>query len=320
VSTQTPDSRRRRATPRQIARAVRRGTVPANLRPRPPMPHTPASSHANTSLSIEPVDPPAERTAHIEEVEEPVRRWGPALFLQEGVEDDGHGSGGFGWLAGLRERLPRSSPYSWRERDWGAEGWVYRIRVLPIAAAVLIALLVVGTFAFVIASRAASGAANGLHGVTSSNSATPVSPGGIILQQQPSGAPTPAAPTYTVGAWVTDYAPASGGTEQVYVRVSNDSNPVGHIPVRLSVSWSGGGTSYGPALTNSYGLASFQVSVSGPPGQPEFVTASVTVGGSTVTGDTTFVPGGGGAGPAGGGGDSGGGGNGHGHGRGAVSA
>jgi hypothetical protein len=286
------------------------------------MPHTPASSHANTSLSLEPVDPPPERAARIEEIQEiqePVRRWGPALFIQEGVEDAGRGSGGFVWLAGLRERLPRSSPYSWRERDWSAQGWAYRIRVLPITAAILIALLVVGTFAFVIASRAASGAANGLHGVTNSTGATPVSPGGIILQQQPSGASTPAAPTYTVGAWVTNYAPASGGTEQVYVRVSNDSNPVGHIPVRLSVSWAGGGASYGPALTDSYGLASFQVSVNGPPGQPEFVTARVTVGGSTITGDTTFVPGGGGASPSGGGGGNGDG-HGHGHGGGAVSA
>ncbi|HLZ21364.1 MAG TPA: hypothetical protein VKQ30_04500 [Ktedonobacterales bacterium] len=293
MSSHTTDSRRRRATPQQIARAMRRGSAPPNLRPRPPMPHTPASTRAGSSLSIEPVDPTAERAVPLEE---PVRRWGPALFFQQGMEDADQE--GFGWISGLRERLPRRSPYAWNERDWRMSAVMARIRVLPVVAAILIALLVVGAFAVVIASHAASGAANQLHSASSVSSPT-ASSGGLILQQRPAGAPTPAAPAYTIGTWATSYAPASGGVVQVYVRVSKDADPVKGIAVTLTVSFSGGGSTYGPVRTDAYGLASFQVSVSAGPGQPEFVTASITVGGSSYTADTIFVPVGGGTGSTG---------------------
>ena len=289
MSTHTPDSPKRRVTPRQIARAVRRGTaIPANPRPRPPMPQ-PSSipTRARTALSVEPVEEPVETEGAAEEEQEPPRRWGQALFLQQGI-----GSArteGSGWMATLRDRLPRRSPYSWRERDWRSGAWARRARMLPVAAAVLVAMVVVGAFAFVIASRAANGAASRLHSVSSASTATPSS-GGLILQQQPTGQPTPVAPTYTIGAWVTSYAPSAGGTEQVYVRVSQNDNPAKGVQVSLSVTWPGGASSYGPARTDAYGLASFKVSVSGPPGQPELVTATASVGGSPVSASTTFVP------------------------------
>ncbi|MGH2515451.1 MAG: hypothetical protein ACRDHP_07330 [Ktedonobacterales bacterium] len=335
MSTHTPDSRRRRATPRQIARAVRRGPVAANPRPRPPLPQVSAAARPRPSLAGSTATVPPHRkllsteSPHTvapefaaageerfhESAEEPVRRWGPALFFSNDDADAPRDR--FGWVAGLRERLPRRSPYSWRERDWRVSSWAYRIRVLPIVAAVLIAMLVVGTFAFVVASRAAAGAATGLHTISSSNSSAPQTSGGVILQQPASGAPTPAAPTYTVGVWVTNDSPGAGGTEQVYVRVSNNANPVGHAPVTLSITWGSGGSSYGPALTDSYGLASFQVIVGGPPGQPEFVTATASAGKTSVSADTVFVPVGGGA-SSSGNGDGGGNGNGHGHRRGTI--
>lgn len=286
MSTHTPDSRKRRATPRQIARAVRRGTaIPANPRPRPPMPESASmSTRAPTTLSIEPVE---EASAAETLADEPVRRWGQPFFVQESIEDER--TAGFGWTATLRGRLPRRSPYSWRERDWRSGPLAQRVRMVPIVAALLVAVVVVGAFAYVIASRAANGAAARLHTVAKSSTVAPTS-NGLILQQQSSSGPTPVAPTYTIGTWVTNYAPAAGSTEQVYVRVSQNDNPVGGVTVSLSISWPGGASSSKPVHTDAYGLASFKVNVSGPQGQPEFVTATASVGGSTVTANTTFVP------------------------------
>lgn len=298
MSTHTPNSRRRPATPRQVARAMRRGFVPANPRPRPPMPYSSTPDRSQTALSLERVDAREEEREELVEapVEEPARRWGSALFLAQGLDYSERDRDGAGWMAGLRGRLPRRSPYSWRERDWHSGVWAERLRAVPVIAGILVALLVVGAFAFVVASHTATGAASRLHTTSSHNtSASQPSSGGMLLQQPPAGVPTPVAPTYTIGTWVTDYAPASGGTEQVYVRVSKNANPVGGVPVVLSISWGSGGTSYGPVATNSYGLASFHVAVSGPPGHPEFVTASASVDKSTITANTTFVPGGGAA-------------------------
>lgn len=288
MSTHTPNSQRRRATPRQIARAVHRGIAPVNVRPRPPLPDVSAPSEALPSLSPEQLDPPLldEQTEAAGQEEGP--RWGAALFLsQEAADASGAHAG---WMGRIRERFPRGSPYSWKERDWRANGWSYRLRLIPAVAAVLIALLIISTFAFVIASRAANTARTQIQVSTIGQSA-PASSHGVILQQPAPGQPTPVAPQYTVGVWVTNYSPSSGGTEQVYVRVSqSNAGPMAGVRVFLSVSWDNAASRYGPATTNAYGLAAFTVVVNAPPGQPEYVTATTTIRGTSASADTIFVP------------------------------
>lgn len=194
------------------------------------------------------------------------------------------------WVERIRERFPRGSPYSWSERDWRASPWGYRLRLLPAIAAVLIALLVVGMFAFVTALRATNTAATQINVANVGQPVTPSSHG-VILQQPPAGQPTPPAPQFTVGVWITNYSPAAGGTEQVFARVSQtNANPIAGVQVVVTVSWGDSTSRYGPTRTNAYGLASFTVAVSGPPGQPEYVTATATIGRASVSADTIFVP------------------------------
>lgn len=91
------------------------------------------------------------------------------------------------------------------------------------------------------------------------------------------GSPTPAAPDFEIGAWVTTSTPPTSGAEQVFVRVTHAGSPVANASVTLDVDISGATSRYGPLPTDSYGIALFTVVYSGAPsGRPIYVTATAT--------------------------------------------
>jgi hypothetical protein len=114
---------------------------------------------------------------------------------------------------------------------------------------------------------------------------------GVVIQPgSESIAPTPEAPKYQIGAWLSNNAPG-GGSVKVFVRLTEDVAPIPQIPVTLSVQMPGGSiVKLGPTNTDGYGLAIFTVSFGGSRGAPIFVTASATVGAENLTAETVFVP------------------------------
>lgn len=196
------------------------------------------------------------------------------------------------WLATILRLFPRRSPFSWRERDWRGSAWGRRARVVPAVAAVLIALLVAGTFAITLATRAA-----GLAGTAETKINLPVATApsgsvGNILRPVPAAATaTPNAPQYMVGVWTSSASPPAGGSVKVFVRVSQGVAPAAHIRVSLWVDFPGYSRGFGPATTDADGVATITVTYGSlPTNQPVFVTANATIGRQTVSGQTTFVP------------------------------
>jgi hypothetical protein len=114
---------------------------------------------------------------------------------------------------------------------------------------------------------------------------------GVVVQPGSEGiVPTPEAPKYQIGAWMSNNAPG-GGSVKVFVRLTEDVAPIPQIPVTLSVQMPGGSVvKLGPTNTDGYGLATFTVNFGGVRGTPIFVTASATVGDESLTADTVFVP------------------------------
>ena len=125
---------------------------------------------------------------------------------------------------------------------------------------------------------------------------------GIVLQTDQGGptATTARAP-FVVTTWVSNSAPPTSGQVQVFVRVTNTTQftPQPGVSVSISVAFTCAFPNtvqgYGPAATNSSGLAAFTVSFSGlPVGQPVCITATARANGQTYTSTATFAPSGGG--------------------------
>lgn len=114
---------------------------------------------------------------------------------------------------------------------------------------------------------------------------------GVVIQPGPESiTPTPEAPKYQIGAWMSNNAPG-GGSVKVFVRLTEDVAPIPQVPVTLSVQMPGGSVvQLGPTNTDGYGLAIFTVNFGGARGAPIFVTASAKVGTVDLTADTVFVP------------------------------
>lgn len=114
---------------------------------------------------------------------------------------------------------------------------------------------------------------------------------GVVVQPGSEGiAPTPEAPKYQIGAWMSNNAPG-GGSVKVFVRLTEDVAPIPQIPVTLSVQMpDGSALKLGPTNTDGYGLATFTVNFGGTRGAPVFVTASATVGSQDLQAETVFVP------------------------------
>jgi hypothetical protein len=191
------------------------------------------------------------------------------------------------WTLRMRTAFSYMMPFGLRERAAPSGAW--RPRALLLAATALLVLFtaVISVTAFGLASRLVHAASDISLGA---NSATP--PSDVVIQPlNNGGAPTPALPDYLIGAWVSDSAP-SGGSVQVFVRVSHNSDPVPGVPVRLLVNFSGSTSTFGPADTDAYGLATITVSYGGGYSgyTPVFVTATAAVGGQTITAQTSFAP------------------------------
>jgi hypothetical protein len=183
-------------------------------------------------------------------------------------------------------RTLRDDPFALRERS--LDGW-NRLRKTSVALLALALMLAVAVAGAAVAATYAQQASHRL-------SIAPPRPtvgsyrSGVVVQPGPeTNSPTPAAPKYQIGAWMSNNAP-SGGTVKVFVRLSQDVAPIAQIPVTLVVQLPGGPVNYGPTNTDDYGLATFTVSFGGIAGTPIFVTASAKIGDQELTADTVFVP------------------------------
>jgi hypothetical protein len=158
----------------------------------------------------------------------------------------------------------------------------------------------------------------------------------VVIHAGATPSPSVDQPPYYVGAWVSDSAPPPTSVVTVYVRVTDSTSqaPMPAVVVtvyaRFTCQTGGSARTFGPAKTGPDGVAAVQVGFAGlPVGQPVCLTASASVGGQTLSADTTFTaafpaaptappaqptsppaPGGGGGGDGGGGGGVGGGGGG----------
>lgn len=195
---------------------------------------------------------------------------------------------------GVRRLFRRRSAFSLRERDWGAFAWIHRIRAIPALGAMVAVLLIVGAFALVVASRAATTAGTRLLGVAA-GSHNPTS--AVVVQAPrptPPGSSTAAASPYQVGVWVSNYAPGTSGAIQIFTRVSENPAPVANAPVMLLLQYGQTSSSFGPATTDADGIAVFNVTYNGATlGQPIFATVTTKIGAQTASGSTTFLAGGG---------------------------
>lgn len=180
----------------------------------------------------------------------------------------------------------RDDPFALRERS--TDGWK-RLRttlLALLALALMVAVAVVGAAVAAMYAQQASRSIN----ITQTRPTVGSYNNGVVVQPGPElASPTPEAPKYQIGAWMSNNAPA-GGTVKVYVRLSQDVAPLPNIPVTLAIQTPGGVLSYGPTNTDTYGLATFTVNFGGIAGTPVFVTASAKIGDQELTADTVFVP------------------------------
>jgi hypothetical protein len=194
----------------------------------------------------------------------------------------------------MQRLFRRRSAFSLRERDWSGFAWIHRIRVIPALGVMVAVLVIVGAFALVVASRAASSAGTRLLGV-SVGSHNPTS--AVIVQAPqptPPGSSTATTSPYQVGVWVSNYAPGTSGAIQIFTRVSENPAPVANAQVTLVLQYGQTSSTFGPAITDADGVAVFNVTYGGAtPGQPIFATVTAKVGTQSATGATTFLAGGG---------------------------
>ena len=185
------------------------------------------------------------------------------------------------------QAFTRDDAFAPRERNH--DGWKQFRRT---ALALLSLVLVLSVAAF-----GAAVAASYLHRATDHLTIPSIAPtvgsysNGVVIQPgSESITPTPEAPKYQIGAWMSNNAPG-GGSVKVFVRLTEDVAPIPQIPVTLSVQMPGGSVvQLGPTNTDGYGLATFTVNFGGARGAPFFVTASATVGTEALTAETVFVP------------------------------
>lgn len=188
------------------------------------------------------------------------------------------------WYERFHNWLADVVPFGWRERARHYGFW--RRRIMPALAiiACLALALGVGLFALKAAGHAAGAITSGV-----ANQATP---GGAVMISPLNGpdvSPTPTAPQYTVGVWVSNTLP-QGGTVTVFIRVSNNTLAQPNARVYLNAQTPNGPISIGPLTTNSYGVASTPLNYGNVGSQqPIFLTATTSIGGQTVSGQYTFV-------------------------------
>lgn len=87
--------------------------------------------------------------------------------------------------------------------------------------------------------------------------------GVVIVPSGQNAQPTPAPSDYLIGVWTTRSNPPAGGVAQVFVRLTYQQQPLANTSVSLDVTIGGFTHTYPSAITDSYGLAIFQVSLAG---------------------------------------------------------
>jgi hypothetical protein len=212
-------------------------------------------------------------------------RWPSACLLLapvDGLSDrwPGEVPAPWTWLAPLAASLVSLPARLLRAVELRRRPLLYYVVLWIVAAGLL--LLSVGAFAL---------ATHGAQLWQPAQGSAPSGQVGVVLRSQ-SPTPTLAPPAYAIGAWPSNSSPPSSGTLVIYVRVTEtlgDAAAVG-VPVYLKVKFPYSTQSYGPVPTNGDGIAAFKVTYGGlPPGQPAFVTASMTIAGRNYTADTVFA-------------------------------
>lgn len=184
------------------------------------------------------------------------------------------------------EPILREDAFAFRERS--LESWK-RTRRTALTLLALAAMLAVAILGATLAASYMRPATRGLSLAPSQPTVSSYS-GGLVIQGPETISPTPEAPKYQIGAWMSNNAP-SGGSVKVFVRVTEDIKPLAHVAVTLTAQVPGGTLRYGPTKTDNYGLATFDVRYGGLSGSPVFVTATAKVDRqTTLTADTMFVP------------------------------
>ncbi|HEX9069619.1 MAG TPA: hypothetical protein VF807_12685 [Ktedonobacterales bacterium] len=87
--------------------------------------------------------------------------------------------------------------------------------------------------------------------------------GVVIVPSGQNAQPTPAPSDYLIGVWTTQSNPRAGAVAQVFVRLTYQEHPLANTSVSLDVTIGGFTRTYPSAITDSYGLAIFQVSLAG---------------------------------------------------------
>lgn len=189
------------------------------------------------------------------------------------------------WYERFHNWLADAMPFGWRERARHYGFW--RRRLLPLVALlVCLALAIgVGLFAFNAAGRAAGSLAKGAQLQQSAPG------GGVIISPQNNAdlTPTPVAPAYTVGVWVSNTLP-QGNSVTVFVSVSHNAMPQPGAKVFVTANTPQGTIPLGPLVTDSYGVAQATLNYGNVGStQPIYLSATTSEGGQTFDGQYTFV-------------------------------
>lgn len=186
----------------------------------------------------------------------------------------------------IKSHVSEKMPFAWRERARRRGYW--RRRVMPMLA---IALGIAVAFAVGYFALESAGHAAGALATTQQPLPQATTGGSVMISplNTTDASPTPTAPQYTMGVWVSDTLP-QGGTVTVYARVSNNAMATPNAKVYFHASTPNGDISIGPITTDAYGVASAPLNYGNVgSGSPINVSATTTIDGQTATGDTTFV-------------------------------
>lgn len=181
-----------------------------------------------------------------------------------------------------RPLFPRGDAFTMSERGFNLWGYLRKAALLMLAVTLMVA---VGIGGGALAATFSGQAARQVPLTPSRPTVSHTSSGIVIQPVTDAGTPTPTLPKYQIGAWPSDNAP-SGGSVEIFVRISESVAPVANIPVMLTVELPGATQHYGPVMTDGYGLATFTVVYGGVGGVPVFVTATAMISptGTPVTG------------------------------------
>jgi len=187
----------------------------------------------------------------------------------------------------LRDWVSEWAPFSLREQGWWRGLWRRSLTRVGMIAALACVVGLVGVIAFYV-SLGSRAAANNLPSISSP---TPGQSSLIISSATNITGATPTVPDYEIGVWSSDDMPL-GGQVTIFARVTHHYAGVAGVKVSFSVQFPNGSLArYGPVKTDKVGLASVLVGFGGVgAGQIIFVTATVTVGGQSISADTSFTP------------------------------